>query len=94
MALWTAGTAGAGYDANKRYCNSLAKYFLPSENEFYKVSYGFSNGSEYTLYPTASNVAPTPVASGTTSGTAVYNGTATQPASVYESGCLFSYATM
>lgn len=91
MALWT--VADAGYDANNLYRNTLAKYFLPSENEFYKAAYGKSDGSGYYLYPTASDSAPTPVASGTTPGTAVYN-SSSYPASIYEAGGLSSYGTM
>jgi formylglycine-generating enzyme required for sulfatase activity len=93
MALWTA--TDAGYDANNLYRNSLAKYFLPSENESYKAAYGKSDGSGYYLYPTASNTAPTAVASGTTAGTAVYGQNLAQgPASVYAAGGLSSYGTM
>jgi hypothetical protein len=92
MALWT--VSDAGYDANNLYRNSLAKYFLPSENEFYKAAYGKSDGSGYYFYPTASDSAPTAVASGIAAETAVYNGAATQPASVYAAGGLSSYGTM
>jgi hypothetical protein len=92
MALWT--VTDAGYDANNLYRNSLAKYFLPSENEFYKAAYGKSDGSGYYLYPTASDTAPIAVASGTQAGTAVYNGVTAQPASVYTAGGLSSYGTM
>jgi sulfatase modifying factor 1 len=91
MALWT--VTDAGYDANNLYRNSLAKYFLPSENEFYKAAYGKSDGSGYYLYPTASDFVPEDVASGTRAGTAVYNG-GSSPASVYAAGGLSSYGTM
>ena len=100
MALWT--VTDPGYDASNLYRNSLAKYFLPSENEFYKAAYGKSDGSGYYLYPTAINTAPTAVASGTAANTAVYNAWWPQmdgvvydaPASVYEAGGLSSYGTM
>jgi formylglycine-generating enzyme required for sulfatase activity len=92
MALWT--VTDAGYDSNNSYRNSLAKYFLPSENEFYKAAYGKSDGSGYYLYPTASSSAPTSVASGTSAGTAVYNRAASAPVSVYAAGGLSSYGTM
>lgn len=93
MALWT--VTDAGYDANNLYRNSLAKYFLPSENEFYKAAWGKSDGSGYYLYPTASDTAPTPVSSGTSAGTVVYGQNLEQdPASVYEAGGLSSYGTM
>ena len=95
MALWT--VTDPGYDASNLYRNSLAKYFLPSENEFYKAAYGKSDGSGYYLYPTASNSAPTAVASGTDANTAVFSGNIVNPqvpASVYEAGGLSSYGTM
>ena len=92
MALWT--VTDAGYDANNLYRNSLAKYFLPSENEFYKASYGKSDGSGYYLYPTASDNAPTAVESGTTDGTAVFDNVTSQPASIYQAGGLSPYGTM
>jgi formylglycine-generating enzyme required for sulfatase activity len=78
MALWS--VSDSGYDANNLYRNSLAKYFLPSENEFYKAAYGKNEGSGYYLYPTSSDIAPTAVSSGTAAGTAVYNRASTQPA--------------
>ena len=93
MALWT--VTDAGYDASNLYRNSLAKYFLPSENEFYKAAYGKSDGSGYYLYPTDSDTAPTAVASGTASGTAVYGQSFFQgPASVFAAGGISSYGTM
>jgi formylglycine-generating enzyme required for sulfatase activity len=92
MALWT--VTDAGYDSNNSYRSSLAKYFLPSENEFYKAAFGKSDGSGYYLYPTASSSAPTSVASGTSAGTAVYNRAASEPVSVYAAGGLSSYGTM
>jgi formylglycine-generating enzyme required for sulfatase activity len=92
MALWTA--TDAGYDANNLYRNSLAKYFLPSENEFYKAAYGKSDGSGYYLYPTANGNPPAAVASGASAGTAVYGGQGPAPASVYAAGGPSSYGTM
>ena len=94
MALWTSGNPG--YNASNQYRNSLAQYFLPSENEFYKAAFGKIDGSGYFLYPTASNTAPTAVTSGTNSGTAVYNQgwVPPGPASVYQAGGSSSYGTM
>jgi len=92
MALWTA--TDAGYDSNNLYRNSLAKYFLPSENEFYKAGYGMSDGSGYYSYPTSSETTPTPVASGTNAGTAVFYPAASRPASVYAAGGPSSYGTI
>ena len=93
MALWTA--TDSGYDSNNLFRNSLAKYFLPSENEFYKAAYGNSDGSGDYFGWTTLGTYPTAVASGTTAGTAVYNQSWDQaPASVYEAGGLSSYGTM
>ena len=67
--LWQPGDAG--YDPNNLYRNSLAKYVLPSMDEWYKAAYYDPSGVYYD-YPTGSDTAPTPVVSGTTAGTAVY----------------------
>ena len=61
-----------GYDPNNLYRNSLAKYFLPSVDEWYKAAYYNPSNDSYFLYPTGSNTAPTAVTSGTMVGTAVY----------------------
>jgi len=41
--LWSAGDAG--YNASNMFRNSLAKYWLPSSNEWYKGAYGNLNGT-------------------------------------------------
>jgi formylglycine-generating enzyme required for sulfatase activity len=93
MDLWHSWDAG--YDPNNLYRNKNAVYVLPSEDEFYKAAYGKNDGSGYTLYSTGSDTAPNAVASGTTSGTAVYNQTSSQgPASVYLAGGLSSWGTI
>ena len=91
--LWSAGDAG--YDANNLFRNSLAKYWLPSRNEWYKGAYGSPNGTWYN-YPTGSDSAPTAVAGGTDANTAVYNGQTgpTGPADITNAGGLSSYGTM
>ena len=91
MALWSSGQSG--YDASNPFRNSLALYVLPTENEWYKAAYYDPNSSSYNLYPTG-NSTPTAVASGTNANTAVYNGVASQPASVYQAGGLSAYGTM
>jgi hypothetical protein len=68
--LWT--PTDPGYDATNLYRNTLAKYFLPSDNEWYKAAYYDPVAGHYWQYPTGSNDAPVPVASGTDPGTAVY----------------------
>ena len=92
MALWQLGDSG--YDPSNPFRNSFALYVLPSENEFYKAAYGKNDGSGYYLYATASDSPPMSVSSGTLPNTAVYNGVASQPASVYQAGGLSSYGTM
>ena len=84
--IWTLGGSDPFRNAN-------AHYFLPSENEWYKAAYYNPGTSSYYLYATGSNTAPTAVASGTTAGTAVYNGVASQPAAVDQSGGLSPYGT-
>jgi len=91
--LWTAGDAG--YNAANPYRNSLARFFLPSENEWYKAAYYDPVGSLYYDYPTGSDSAPSAVASGTTDGTAVYNQLLAQgPADIANAGGLSPYGTM
>jgi len=96
IVLWS--SVDNGYDANNQYRNSLAKYFLPSYNEWYKAAFydpSKSGGSGYWDYTIASDSAPTPVASGTTAGTAVYLQTEEQgPANVNNAGGLGPYDVM
>jgi sulfatase modifying factor 1 len=54
--LWT--PSDAGYDPNNLFRNSLAKYFLPSLNEWHKAAYYDQATSTYFSYPTGSNSAP------------------------------------
>ena len=85
---WTAG-------GTNLYRNKDAYYFLPSENEWYKAAYFNPSGTSYFEYPTGSSTAPTPVASGTNAGTAVYyGGDITNPAAVTFAGGLSPYGTM
>jgi formylglycine-generating enzyme required for sulfatase activity len=92
IALWTSGDAG--FDASNPYRNSLAKYFLPSYNEWYKAAYYNPNNSTYYDFANGSNTAPTAVASGTADNTAVYNGQAGGPADVTNAGGLSPYGVM
>lgn len=89
--LWT--PSDAGFNASNPYRNSLAHYFLPSVDEWYKAAYYDPATSDYFNYPTGSDGAPTPVASGTTAGTAVYNGQPS-PADIMLAGGLSSFGTM
>lgn len=100
--LWTAGDPG--YNAANPYRNSLAFYFLPSVDEWYKAAFYDPAAGVYYDYATGSNTAPTPVRFGTDPGTAVYGqplgGYPDQtppyvpPASIYEAGGLSPYGTM
>lgn len=96
IALWT--NLDAGYDAANPFRNANAHYFLPSEDEWYKAAYydpNKSGGAGYWNYATGSDTAPTAVASGTTSGTAVYGQTfGTGPADITNAGGLSAYGTM
>jgi formylglycine-generating enzyme required for sulfatase activity len=92
IALWTSGDDG--YNAANPFRNSNAKYFLPSENEWYKAAYYDPNktgGAGYWDYATGSDSVPTAVASGTSG--AVYNGQS-GPADITSAGGLSTYGTM
>jgi formylglycine-generating enzyme len=93
MSLWSSEQAWTAGGTNL-YRNKNAYYFLPSENEWYKAAYYNAAGSNHFLYPTASSSVPTAVASGTTAGSAVYNGVASVPAIVDSAGGLSPYGTM
>jgi hypothetical protein len=91
IALWTSGEAG--FDASNPYRNSLAKYVLPSSNEWYKAAYYNPNDSTYYDFANGSDTAPTAVASGTADNTAVYD-VQTVPADVDQAGGLSPYGVM
>ncbi len=95
IALWESGDAG--YNAANPFRNSNAHYYLPSEDQWYKAAFYDPNANGglggYWNYATGSDSAPTAVASGTTSGTAVYNGQAA-PADITNAGGLSAYGTM
>jgi formylglycine-generating enzyme required for sulfatase activity len=99
IALWQSGDAG--YDSSNPYRNSLAKYVLPSTNEWYKAAYydpNKSGGAGYWDYATGSDSAPALVASGTGTGAngnneAVYN-EQSGPADVNLAGGLSPYGVM
>ena len=90
--LWS--STDAGYNANNMFRNSLAKYWLPSTDEWYKAAYGKADGS-WSNFPNGSNSAPTAVASGTAANTAVYGQSfPTMPADITNAGGLSAYGTM
>ena len=98
MSLWSPGDLG--YDSNNLYRNSLAHYFLPCENEWYKAAYGKKDGTGYYQYTTGSNLPPANVVSGTNPNTAVFalgyleDPSNPGPSSVTNAGGLSSYGTM
>ena len=91
--LWS--STDAGYNANNQFRNSLAKFVIASSDEWYKAAYGNLNGT-WNIYPTGSDSAPTPVLSGTSASTAVYNDYIRQsgPADITNAGGLSPYGTM
>jgi formylglycine-generating enzyme len=94
IVLWT--SLDAGYDAANPFRNINAHYFLPSEDEWYKAAYydpSKSGGGGYWNYATGSDSAPLAVSSGTTTGTAIYNGQF-GPANITNAGGLGPYGTM
>ncbi len=95
LTLWTSGEAWQGGGEN-RFRNKDAYYFLPSEDEWYKAAFydpNKSGGAGYWDYATGSDTAPTPVASGTDPGTAVYSGQP-GPTDTNNAGGLSPYGTM
>jgi hypothetical protein len=88
--VWSAGDIG--YDSNNLFRNILARYVLPSIDEWYKSAYGSPKDAWYN-YPTGSDSVPTAVASGVTDSTAVYN-FQNGPADITEAGGLSPWGTM
>jgi formylglycine-generating enzyme required for sulfatase activity len=88
--LWSPGDAG--YDVNNVFRNGLAKYFLPSVNEWYKGAYYDSSTNAYFNFPTGSDSAPSSTANGIIAGTAVYQQLG--PADITQAGGLSPYGTM
>jgi len=91
LVLWDSADAWQ-LDGENLFRHKDAKYFLPSENEFYKAAY--YNGSVYYTYATGSNSAPVTTSGGTAANTAVYGATLTGPADVDQAGGLSPYGTM
>lgn len=91
--LWAPGDPG--YNANNLFRNSLAHYFLPSVDEWYKAAFYDPTNAIYYDNPSGSNTAPTAVAGGTAPGTAVYNQpTPSGPADITLAGGSSPYGTM
>ena len=95
IALWTAGEAG--FNINNPFRNSLARYVLPTAEEWYKAAYFDPNkpgGAGYWDYPTGSDNVPIAVAGGTADGTNVAGWVKRGPADVDNAGGLSPYGTM
>jgi formylglycine-generating enzyme len=95
LVLWTVGEAG--YDASNPFRNANARYFLPSEDEWYRAAYYNPVAAVYRDYPTGTDLpnAPTSVTSGTAANTAVYNLTiSVGPADITQAGGLSPFGTM
>lgn len=95
---WTAG-------GENRYRHKDTKYFIPSEDEWYKAAYHKNDGDtgNYWSYPTGSDIPPVATGSfeegSTTPGTAVYNDGVINPVptaaiDVTNAGGLSPYGTM
>ena len=90
--LWS--STDAGYNANNMFRNSLAKYVIASNDEWYKGAYGNPDGS-WSNFPNGLDTAPTPVAGGTDPNTAVYEAISSGgPADINNAGGLSPYGTM
>jgi len=103
IALWAPGDAG--YDPDNRFRNSLARYVLPSMDEWYKAAFYDPNkpgGAGYWNYATRSDTAPAVVSGGTGTGVngnneAVWgqpNDANQRPADVNNAGGLSAYGVM
>ena len=95
---WVSGDTG--YDAANKIRNKNAKYWLPSEDEWYKAAFydrgsGFRREPQYWDYAFGSDDPPTAIGSGDADNTAVYaQGSQAGPAEVNKAGGLSPYGTM
>lgn len=93
--LWPADQAWQLHGEN-RYRHKNARYFLPTEDEWFKAAYHKNNGvtGDYWDYATGSDIIPTPSSGGTSDGTAVYaQSPPAAPANVDNSGGTSPYGT-
>ena len=93
IALWS--STDAGYNPANLFRNSLATYVLPSMDEWYKAAFYNPITTTYGAYATANGLAPTAVASGTGSNTAVFGFQYSQgPADITLAGGLSAFGVM
>lgn len=93
--LWT--PSDSGYDSNNKFRNSLARYVLPTKDEWYKSAYFNPSTSTYFRSPDGTNFMPQAVASGTDPNTAVWNNNSRGPggpADITLAGGLSPFGTM
>lgn len=88
-----------GFDDSNRFRNRLARYVLPTVDEWYKAAYFDPDpepgAARYFNFPTGSNDPPTPVTSGTDPDTAVYRQRPRQgPADITQAGGLSPFGVM
>ena len=88
--MWT--SSESGFNSTNLFRNALAKFFLPSNDEWYKGAYGSPSGTWY-QYPNSSNTAPLSVANGVNQNTAVWDGKL-GPADIKDAGGLIAWGTM
>jgi formylglycine-generating enzyme required for sulfatase activity len=97
LQLWT--SAEAGYNAANLFRNTLAVYFLPNMDEWFKAGFYDPNKTpsammgKYWTFATGSDSMPIAVSSGTEPYTAVFSYQAS-PADVDKAGGLSPYGTM
>ncbi|MCO6043793.1 formylglycine-generating enzyme family protein [Aeoliella sp. ICT_H6.2] len=91
--LWELGDPG--YDPANPFRNSLARYFLPSADEWYKAAFYDPESDTWFDYPNGMNTPPLPVASGADANTAVIEQDASMdPADVWLAGGSSPFGTV
>jgi hypothetical protein len=88
--IWSAGDSG--YNPNNLFRNSLARYFLPSTDEWYKAAYGGPSGIWHD-FATGVDTAPTAVAGGS-SGVVYRQSWSAGPANIANAGGFSDWGTM
>ena len=94
IALWTAADV-LDYDPLNPFRSKRSNYVLPSVDEWYKAAFYNPITASYSDFANGLDTAPTPVASGTASGTAVYQQDPSQgPADITQAGGLSPFGVM
>ena len=87
--LWS--STDAGYNPTNAYRNSLAKYFLPSTDEWYKAAFGSPTGI-WSDYSNGLNTPPEMTTGGSTG--AVYGANMSGPADIAYAGGMSAWGTV